>query len=998
MKQQLNENAENPKVAAETKDGAADVAVLTDVNSKESGSAIVIALLIMALLMVFVAIAISRTTSETLVMANDSSEGRAYAAAQASLEITTRNFNKIFDNALNPTQADLDRIQGQTPPGMDNFSFDTIVQQIEGNRQTLITGGLMQGLYATRSRWRVDSTATERATGVQVQLRREFFNNLVPIFQFGIFYDHDLEFHPGPRFDFGGRVHSNGDLYLMAGTGLYFSSRVSSARNIITQLGRSGVQRWNDNVFVKDASGNFVQLRRDMGSALNNTVNGPNLCTRSFPNDAPPCYQNSSWDSVIAPQFGGNLLANQSSLNLPIRTNSGTSDYIQFIKRGKENGSLCGIHNNTTPVPCGTSGTELDTPLTARQRYANKNGIRISLADSKAKLPGCASGVGTNPVSTPCGIRLDGAASGNGADAADVARGYDPMTYPMGGGYKTTRLNGNRFNFNYNTSGAGTGSAGGGGRIWSNRSQVWIKVELISFDPNTGAFQNSDVTADFLSLGVTETPRRPNNVAISSTNFQLVNKANDDTRSVIELQRWIAAGDDIRANSGIAGSSFMFPVDWGTDGKYNLVNVRTGITSNNCATGTTPAAPYNNPTIIANENLGGGNGNLYPAIANIGGTTTNICVAPFPIKLFDHREGLYNATSSVLNIGATYPNGAATLSGTLSIVQINVANLRTFLNGAYDNLMPTNTPFALAKGRGLRSSDIPLTNGYIVYVSDRRGDQDFDGEYDMEDIYPNSALENGEDVNRNGVLDIGGLTTGEAPPYSLYDTPDSLAAIDHKYYRRGVRLVNGMVLPGIYDALNPSNTKGFTVASENAVYVQGNYNATGVASYGTPTPSTDYLPQNTPVHIPASVAADAIYILSNNWKDANSFRYPFSKSGRIATETTARFAIIAGDSMSSLDGTPNQGGTDTRMCGGVHNFKRFIEDWSNTRLNYTGSLINLFNARNNNGSYKNGGTDPYSPPIRNWAFDTTFLDPARLPPGTPFIQYLQLTGFQRVNQ
>ena len=46
-------------------------------------------------------------------------------------------------------------------------------------------------------------------------------------------------------------------------------------------------------------------------------------------------------------------------------------------------------------------------------------------------------------------------------------------------------------------------------------------------------------------------------------------------------------------------------------------------------------------------------------------------------------------------------------------------------------------------------------SGYIIYVSDRRGDRD-DGEYDMEDIYgpinnPNDGvLQPGEDINRDG--------------------------------------------------------------------------------------------------------------------------------------------------------------------------------------------------------------------------------------------------------
>jgi hypothetical protein len=335
----------------------------------------------------------------------------------------------------------------------------------------------------------------------------------------------------------------------------------------------------------------------------------------------------------------------------------------------------------------------------------------------------------------------------------------------------------------------------------------------------------------------------------------------------------------------------------------------------------------------------------------------------------------------------------------MSIVDIDVANLRTFLNGGYDTYMPSGTPYAASAGHPLRGQDIPSKSGWVLYISDRRGDVDFDGEYDMEDIYgpTDGILQPGEDANHNGILDANFLT-GEAVRYTGpgVDTPPEIAALfEHRYYRRGVRLINGTTLPGVYNSSNPLLTKGFTVASENGVYVRGNYNATGIASVGSPTPSTDYLPQNTVNHIPASIAADAVTILSNNWSDARSFRYPFSLSNRPATETTVRFGMIAGDTLTSLNGTPNQGGGDIRMNGGVHNFPRFLETWS-ARLNYTGSLINLFNSRNNNGAFK-CCNNVYSPPTRNWVFDVSFRDINRLPPGTPFFQSIQLTGFERRN-
>ena len=329
------------------------------------------------------------------------------------------------------------------------------------------------------------------------------------------------------------------------------------------------------------------------------------------------------------------------------------------------------------------------------------------------------------------------------------------------------------------------------------------------------------------------------------------------------------------------------------------------------------------------------------------------------------------------------------------MVDIDVANLRRFLSGSFDGLFPQGTPFAIANGKSLRSTDAPSANGWVVYVSDRRGDYDFDGAYDMEDIFPDGQLQFNEDLNKNGILERD--YDREAATYSTAVPRGQAATADHLYYRRGVRLINAVTLPGNYDAANPANTKGFTLASENGVYVDGNYNATGagVSQNNSVTPPENYSPQNTPTHIPASIAADAVTILSNSWNDSESFVYPFSSSSRVASDTVVRFAMLAGDAITGDKSyySPSQFG---QLNGGVHNFKRFLENWTNKRLNYAGSLINLFNAQNNNG-FQKCCTTVYSPPIRDWTFDTSFLNINRLPPGTPFIYSISFTGFQRVN-
>ena len=57
------------------------------------------------------------------------------------------------------------------------------------------------------------------ATGGEVHLVRTMEAVAIPVFQFGMFSDVDLSFFAGPNFDFGGRVHTNGNLFLSQGDG-----------------------------------------------------------------------------------------------------------------------------------------------------------------------------------------------------------------------------------------------------------------------------------------------------------------------------------------------------------------------------------------------------------------------------------------------------------------------------------------------------------------------------------------------------------------------------------------------------------------------------------------------------------------------------------------------------------------------------------------------------------------------------------------------------------
>ena len=976
-----------------------------NIKNKQSqhGSAIVIAIFVLALISVFVTIALTRTVSEAVAVSNETAEGRTFYSAQASLEMMTRNFNKIFETKLNPTTADLSKVEGATVPQHDDYNFEQRISKTSNSSAVVLSSGPYAGLYALRDNWRLQTTATD-PVGVQVQLTRNVLNNRIPIFQFGIFNDDDLELYRPPRFSFGGRVHTNKNFFISPGTeGVYFDSRVTAVGQIVTQTWRNGFTGDSalNKTYIKNASNDLKQLLPEKGSVLNTSSGASDNVFAANP-DMPPSKLNRNWaaDSAI---FDGNLQNNAPKLKLPLDLGAG-KDLFDMVRRGNQVGDVFNKNGVVTPV----TAADADNPILVTERFANKSGIRVTLADSKAKLPGCANA----SASQDCGVRLDGDSVGKGSEPIsnnllctpkilgggggddddddddftsglagvnvqvanpNCVRGYQPLT--MKDGYIATRVNGER--------------------LFSSGKAAWIKVETVTIDAGTGAVITEDITQDILSLGVTEqAPRIKDGLVvkfeISGYNHDTI--SGTDSRSIIKIQRFLIPGPIIPGGTTSYTSNFSTT----SSGIQNLVVRYRGADAIKIRGGCTLALL----TCIAddadspNDSDSNGENKAHLKLARVD-TSFDRAIVPFPIKMFDTREGTYFDSPS------SYVANKVTQNGVMSIVDIDVANLKRFLNGDFDGKFPTNTPFASKTGKALKAENIYEANGWVFYFSDRRGDYDFDGEYDMEDVYGaapgnDGVLQLGEDLNKNGFLDTNFLN--EAVKYSVAPFPDIAAVTDHSYYRRGIRLINGTSLPGTYDDNDATKTKGFTVASENGLYVKGNYNATGVvANYPTGnTPHNEYLPYNDKNHIPASIVADSVTILSNSWNDAQSFAFPYDQSKRLATDTTIRFAMISGDTIASKGDTPNQGGISPGLNGGVHNFKRFLERWSGKNLNYAGSLVNLFNSRNNNGSFKCCNT-VYNPPVRNWVFDSTFLDAARLPPGTPFFQYVQTTGFERVN-
>jgi type II secretory pathway pseudopilin PulG len=347
----------------------------------------------------------------------------------------------------------------------------------------------------------------------------------------------------------------------------------------------------------------------------------------------------------------------------------------------------------------------------------------------------------------------------------------------------------------------------------------------------------------------------------------------------------------------------------------------------------------------------------------------------WPLALYDPREGNIrdnNSTSST----------SIALGGIMHYIELDVNNLRRWLTGAI----------------GSSGTQVRNDNGFIVYFSDRRNNRNAanaeTGEYGFEDVVnpgtstgtPNGILDPGEDINGNGVLDVYGQVavnvpagsvsplTASARPWTTTTSPSVARANRPVLFRRALKITNG----GLGNIVAP----GLTIASENPVYVEGNYNALATDVTAEP-------------NVACAIIADAITLLSNSWNDIRSFTAPNNPAGRQATTTGYRMAVVSGKSLSFPRPTSWSPYQDFGTDGGAHNFLRYIESWSGATLNYRGSLVSFYTSRQATGTYK-CCTNVYSAPTRGYNFDTDFLLPSLLPPGTPMFRDVNTLTFRQI--
>ena len=196
----------------------------------ESGFALV-AVLFLMVVMASLAVAMQLTSRTALrISGNHYAATQSYYAAEAGAEkFLSAVQEKIANGYLTP---EIMAEAATVPPEVPGYTFvdySAVLTSDVVARQISI--GWFAGLTSLDRDLTITS-AVQGPDGTRATVTMDARAQAIPIFQFAAFYDEDLEISPGPRMDIRGRIHTNAELWIDGGTGLYMHDVVTAAGDL----------------------------------------------------------------------------------------------------------------------------------------------------------------------------------------------------------------------------------------------------------------------------------------------------------------------------------------------------------------------------------------------------------------------------------------------------------------------------------------------------------------------------------------------------------------------------------------------------------------------------------------------------------------------------------------------------------------------------------------------------------------------------------------------
>jgi hypothetical protein len=554
--------------------------------------------------------------------------------------------------------------------------------------------------------------------GSEVKLEREVQTVGIPIFQFGMFSQTDLAFFAGPNFNFGGRVHSNGNLWLTeGGNTLTLSGTTTAAGNVITSNLENG---WP----TSSNYGTAVDITTGSGTA-NLYAQTP---SQSVGNPPPTNWfgsvnaYNAAFGTMATGTYNGNLQVGGMGvqpLNIAIATPAIGGQSIDLIRR---------------PV----AGEATTNASKYAERDYSQVSLRILLSDygsdgtcgtsdisstSATALPGLAAN-GTGNFPTPVDlVRLawDAAAPGGVTYNPNDNAHAPPYKAPPTGWVGSASLGVTVFPLPVSDAQAATYNGG------TNLDGYWIQYEhpiitgCLKIDMQTATNTWTDVTWDVLAYGYTGRNIDPQIGGNLVPAFSAAAPPWQPSLATLTANGVTQHGGGKTptqvAGSGPTQNAAVETVGC-TDPSPSAI-IRLARLRDNPSTASGTGANHNN--YCGNNPSTGGAGKWYTSGKNFSTTT---CTSPpsapncpsqsgtdyWPNVLYDTREALLQDPGSPMgaNVNTKLP-----VAGAMYYVELDVANLASwFLNDATGSTAFNGTGTQNANGAG-----------YSIYFSDRRSEQ-----------------------------------------------------------------------------------------------------------------------------------------------------------------------------------------------------------------------------------------------------------------------------------
>ncbi|MBU1921458.1 pilus assembly PilX N-terminal domain-containing protein [bacterium] len=274
-------------------------------DKNERGFVLVSAVILLTGLMFISVVSVQTTLQKSQVTGRSYKDAQTFYVAEAGAEWSKQWLYDLLEETPFPAQEDLGEL---TAPSINGYSFPELTISLADAHSGVVSKGAFAGMEAVIRPYRIFSHSALYNESVENVVAVTMNQESIPMGNFGIYFDQDLEFFTDYPLDYNGRIHTNGNLYLGSRNVLNIEGDVTAGKSIFNTP-KDSTRSYSGKARMKDPSGHWQDLSYDS--------------------------RDSEWEDKSLEDWGGRVLDQAhgiGTLPYPMPT---PGEAIEIIKRGK---------------------------------------------------------------------------------------------------------------------------------------------------------------------------------------------------------------------------------------------------------------------------------------------------------------------------------------------------------------------------------------------------------------------------------------------------------------------------------------------------------------------------------------------------------------------------------------------------------------------------------------------------------------------------------------